>query len=137
MRIRLAIAIVICLCILKYYEANSAPSPGPGPGPAPATSADLLIRYDGNNKPQGDQGKLIDSVTFRQWCDDHHINWRILPAETKFNDDQPKFKEMDSQPRTSDNWMYLDTGARIGGKVSRELPKSEQDAVKIIGGYIR
>jgi hypothetical protein len=127
--------ILACVVAEKSFEPTTHPNPTPDPGPA--ASAKMLMLYDANNKAKlPDKGEMLDSPGFRTWLEGHHVDWRITPAGTAFNDDQPEFKKLNDQKRDSDNWLYLDNG-RIRGKLSQPLPPNEDEAEKVIGRYAK
>jgi hypothetical protein len=138
MRIRNAIfciALGLFIIWLVNQPSSKPTPPGPGPVDPPATSAKMLMLYDADNKAKlPDKGAMLDSPTFRTWLGAHHVDWRISPAGTVFNDDQPEFKKLSEQERKGDNWLYLDNG-RIRGKISQPLPENEDAAEKLIGRY--
>lgn len=130
------VVVLLAVAAEKYYEQPSKPNPVPD-DPVVTTSADMLMKYDANGKRSlPDQGAMVDSSAFRDWLDKHHVNYRIVPSITTFNDDQPVFKKLDEQKRDSDNWLYFDNG-RLRGKLSKPLPANEADAEKLIGGYVK
>jgi len=128
----IGICAIAAVVLLHFTQSSKPPD---GPTPPPATSAKMLMKYDANNKDKlPDHGAMLDSPTFRTYLEAHHVDWRIVPATTTFNDDQPVFQKLDAQERKGDNWLYLDAGRR---KLSQELPANESDATKLIGRYVR
>jgi hypothetical protein len=133
-RIRLFIGLLVVLALYRHFAPSTKPNPV-DPTPTPSTSSRMLMLYDADNKAKlPDKGAMLDSPTFRTWLGAHHVDWRISPAGTVFNDDQPEFKKLSEQERKGDNWLYLDNG-RIRGKISQPLPENEDAAEKLIGRY--
>ncbi len=120
--------------VLVHNTQTTAVNPNP-PGPTPSTNSRMLMLYDAGNKAKlPDKGEMLDSPTFRTWLQSHHVDFRIVPSGTIFNDDQPEFKKLNAQQHNGDNWLFLDNG-KIRGKLSQPLPANEDAAEKIIGRY--
>ncbi len=133
--IRLLLLLAIVAIVAVKLLPAGRPKPPIPPGPIPSTHSRMLMLYDANSKVKlPDKGAMLDSPTFRTWLESHHVDWRITPAGTVFNDDQPEFKKLNAQEHASDNWLFLDNG-RIRGKVSQPLPENEDAAEKLIGRY--
>ncbi len=126
-KLRIFALFLLIMAGVRFLEESSAPKPPfVPPGPVPSTSSKMLMLYDPNAKTKlPDKGAMLDSPTFRSWLEGHHVDWRITPVGTVFNDDQPDFKKLNDQERKGDNWMYLDNG-KLRGKLSQPLPENEE-----------
>lgn len=128
---------------IAVYALVHRPAAGPDPGRLLKSAVYVLDTYDVDNKgslPDA-QRELLDSPTYRAWLDGVCVKeaaapaWRIVKSAEQFNDDQPEFKRLMAEPRTSANWQYISDGKKTLS--SGPLPASEADAEALIGKYAK